>query len=336
MNERHAIVITSIFGDQPILKIIEEMAESYNWDLVVAGDISSTGFNTPRYMKYLSISEQLDSEYRYSRLAPVRNYCRKNFAYLEAIKRGADIIVETDDDNIPDTTFFQPRVLSKQRKVVDAPGWVNVFKYFTESELIWPRGFNLEKAKDKVIPFDDLRFEIINCPIQSGMVNGDPDVDAIYRLLFPPMFTFEHTQREVALSNRSVCTFNTQNTTFFREAFPLLYQPATPMFREADIVRSLVIQRLLRETDRLILFHGPNVTQQRNEHSLLDDLRQEVRLYAHVSQIQEDLSELKFAGSITQLEKMHMCYEVFIKYGMVDRFEHRLIDAWQEDLSTIT
>ena len=33
---------------------------------------------------------------------PERSYTRKNLGYLEAMRRGARIIVETDDDNRPD------------------------------------------------------------------------------------------------------------------------------------------------------------------------------------------------------------------------------------------
>src|SRR5438270_335676 len=77
----------------------------------------------------------------------------------------------------------------------------------------------------------------IYCPIQQGLADENPDVDAIYRLAFPLPLTFR-TDRRIALGGSAWCPFNSQNTTWTREAFPLLYLPSYCSFRMTDIWRS--------------------------------------------------------------------------------------------------
>jgi len=192
MTLKHAIVITSINGRHPVLRDIERLAATNNWDMIVAGDTTSKGFCETRYFRYLSVAEQVGSSFHLGRLAPVRNYCRKNFAYLEAIKRGAEVIVETDDDNLPTKNFFRSRVLTCDRHIADVKGWVNVFRYFTDNKMIWPRGYDLSKIKVPPPSFVDLELKLTTCPVQCGMINGDPDVDAVYRLLFSVPFEFSY------------------------------------------------------------------------------------------------------------------------------------------------
>ncbi len=56
---------------------------------------------------------------------------RKNLDYLIAIKSGAEIIIETDDDNIPAINFWKKRENIKRAFVLKKKGWANVYKYFT-------------------------------------------------------------------------------------------------------------------------------------------------------------------------------------------------------------
>jgi hypothetical protein len=59
------------------------------------------------------------------------------------MKQGAEIIIETDDDNIPLKEFWMERELEKECYEIENGCWVNVYKYFSEMN-IWPRGFSLE------------------------------------------------------------------------------------------------------------------------------------------------------------------------------------------------
>ena len=331
---KHILVLTSIHGEQPVLDKIRTGVESNNWQCVIAGDTISKPIRSTESLIFYSIIDQLSSSYSYAKLAPTRNYCRKNLAYLKAMEMGADVIVETDDDNIPYDEFFREREDTFDVKTVNNEGFVNVYSYFTEYNRIWPRGFSLEDLKIELPPYDSLPIENKYCPIQSGLVNGEPDVDAIYRLIFDLPFEFEHKQRKIALARNSWCSFNTQNTTFFKEYFPLMYQPATPMFREADIIRSLVTQRILWENGLSMIYHSPNLYQKRNPHNLINDLREEVRLYGLTKEISIALRKLKlFTGNKNFHKNMILCYEKILSFGITKKNELEFIDCWFDDLS---
>jgi hypothetical protein len=53
--------------------------------------------------------------------------------------------------------------------------------------------------------------------------------------------------------------FNSQNTVFFLDAFPLLYLPGHVSFRMTDIWRSFVAQAAVSHHDGAIAFHAPTV-----------------------------------------------------------------------------
>jgi len=60
------------------------------------------------------------------------------------------------------------------------------YKYFTKNN-IWPRGFALENIQDNLPKLKNL--QMLNCPIQQGLADENPDIDAIYRLTLPLPFT---------------------------------------------------------------------------------------------------------------------------------------------------
>lgn len=334
---KHFVVLTSIHGETKIIDKIRNSTNESDWNCIVSGDTISKPIKSEGNFEFLSIQDQLDSSSEYAKKAPVRNYCRKNLAYLRAIELGADIIIETDDDNFPVDGFFSKRNDTLKIKSVDSAGYANVCRYFTDAVNIWPRGFSLGDLKRDLPAYDGLPEETLFCPVQNGMVDGDPDVDAIYRLLYEMPFNFEHKDRQIALKKGTWCSFNTQNTTFFKDFFPIMYQPATPMFREADIVRSMVITRILWENDAHVMFHSPNVVQERNDHDIILDLREEVRLYSFVKEISAKLEKLNLAsGSAAFYDNMIKCYEVFKPYGIIDDKENSYIDAWFTDLSMVS
>ena len=63
--------------------------------------------------------------------------------YLEAIRLGAECIVDTDDDNIPKPDWNFPDAEGRFETTQESEGFINVYKAFTHLP-IWPRGFPLE------------------------------------------------------------------------------------------------------------------------------------------------------------------------------------------------
>jgi len=334
-NKKTSVVITSIHPFNKVMLQINNGCKNHDWEFIVAGDTVSHNIDVEG-LTFLDAKKQIDSGFSYAKKAPFRNYCRKNVGYLQAIKNGSTRIIETDDDNFPKNSFFEPFDKNVNAKKITQKGWINAYRYFTENETIWPRGFSLSDIKKPIEDYNSLKDENLYCPVQNGLVDNDPDIDALYRILFTIPFNFEHQNRKIAYSKGSWCSFNTQNTIFYKEVFPLMYQPATPQFREADILRSLVIQRILWENNANVLFYSPTVWQERNEHDLMDDLKQETALYAYIKDVSKKLEDLNIkSGEQFFQENMIRCYEIYKQFGFVTDLEFQLIDAWFKDISTI-
>jgi hypothetical protein len=159
-----------------------------NAEFVVVGDDKSPpDFHQPG-ATYLDMAAQRASGFRYAREAPSRHYARKNVGYLVAIRNGADVLIETDDDNYPKEGFWNHRQRVVRAAVVNSTEWVNAYSYFSKTD-IWPRGLPLDKILAPVPPLD--AESDVMCPIQQGLADDNPDVDAIYRLVRPLPLQFD-------------------------------------------------------------------------------------------------------------------------------------------------
>lgn len=325
-----ALVVTSISAPNPVLVSLANGALRHGWDFIVAGDTKSPPNFQLDGCRYLSVEDQQNSRFSLGRICPVRSYSRKNLAYLEAIASGAKVIVETDDDNFPRDSFWETRVKQVNCRLVDLSAWVNVYRYFSKN-FIYPRGLPIEHARD--VPPEPGALQEISCPLQQGLADANPDVDAVYRMLFPLPFDFDAGVAPVALSKGAWCPFNSQNTTFFEEIFPLLYLPAHCSFRMTDIWRSFVAQRILHHLDFPVLFHEATVWQERNDHSLHRDFCDEIPGYQHNDAIREALMALNFGNSQEIPAMMELCYQTLIQHGWVGAEEENLLTAWFADLS---
>jgi hypothetical protein len=110
-----AVVVTSISAPNATLRALADGCLEHGADFIVAGDTKSPADFSLEGCRFLSIRSQLDSDLQFPRACPVRHYARKNIAYLEAIRAGAEVIVETDDDNLPDPEFFGRRTRAGMR-----------------------------------------------------------------------------------------------------------------------------------------------------------------------------------------------------------------------------
>jgi hypothetical protein len=85
------------------------------------------------------------------------------------MRAGAQIILETDDDNYPQTGFFDPRSRIMSAARVTQQGWVNVYRYFSDA-VIRPRGLPLDSIHTPLDPYQALAISELDCPIQQGRV----------------------------------------------------------------------------------------------------------------------------------------------------------------------
>jgi hypothetical protein len=330
---RTAVIVTSISPPTPLLQALADGCRTAGFRFLLVGDTKSPPDFNLNGCEFLSVAAQNESGFAFARLCPTAHYARKNIGYLTAIRDGAQLLLETDDDNLPRDSFFAARERIREAKIASVAGWANVYRYFSDA-LIWPRGLPLTAVNAVREPYAALPSGTVDCPIQQGLADGNPDVDAIYRLLLPLPQHFR-AGRCVALGPGSWCPFNSQNTAWWPDAYALLYLPAYCSFRMTDIWRSLVAQRIASANDWHILFHEPTVQQERNKHDLMRDFADEVPGYLHNETIRGVLEATTVMPGIDAIpQNLRRCYRALTDLGVIAAPELPLLDAWLADLVT--
>jgi hypothetical protein len=330
-----ALVVTSISPPNAILRALASGAVQAGVEFIVIGDTKSPADFALEGCRFLDIPAQLATGFALGAACPTRHYARKNIGYLVAIRQGARVIIETDDDNWPTDAFFAPRRRQVSARGMRESGWVNLYRYFSDA-TIWPRGLPLDAIYGPLPPYESLELHERDCPIQQGLADENPDVDAVYRLVLPLPQHFRR-DRAIAIGRGTWCPFNSQNTAWWPDAFPLLYLPAFCSFRMTDIWRSLVAARIAAENDWWILFHEATVRQERNEHNLMRDFADEVPGYLHNRQIAAVLQSLSLRSGLEHVgDNLRRCYARLIELGVIGSEELAVVDAWLSDLRSLT
>lgn len=331
-----SLVITSIANDK--LKVLHTFAEectNRNIQFIMIGDTKSPAEFHINGCDFWSVDRQLTLDSKFAKICPTRHYARKNIGYIIAMQNGTEELVETDDDNLPRAEFWNETSKIIQAVDIKETGWINVYKYFS-NKFIWPRGLPLEELQKETPSLSSFETKAITCPIQQGLADENPDVDAVYRLAYPLPLNFEKIGKPVALGNNAWSPFNSQNTYWYKEAFPLLYLPAYCSFRMTDIWRSYVAQRISWANGWSVLYHDATVWQERNEHNLMKDFEDEIPGYLNNYKICQELSNLNIkGGKENMLDDLLTCYDMLTGKGFVGKEEDALIRAWCDDISKI-
>lgn len=335
-DNKISIVVTSIFRPNKSLLALAEGAKKNTWEFVIIGDVSSPSDFYLEGASYYDVASQKKLPFKIATLCPEKHYTRKNIGYLIAMANGSNVIVETDDDNIPNPEFWLPRTEIVLARCIMGSGWANIYSLFTSAK-IWPRGLPLEELnRNNNNLLADNAARKIYSPIQQGLADENPDVDAVFRMTRNLPVIFEKAGN-FHLEKGLWCPFNSQNTTWFKEAFPLLYLPSFCTFRMTDIWRSFVAQRIIWECGWGLLFHNPTVWQERNEHSLIKDFELEVPGYVNNNNIKTILNNLKLKSGKDEIgNNMLVCYEALIMNNIItDANELNLLHAWLEDINSM-
>lgn len=327
-----AIVITTI---NPPSKAVSAFAEQTNAHLIVVGDRKSpSDWHCPGSF-YCSLEDQQRSAFSLARTLPCDHYGRKMVGYLHAIADGATVIVDTDDDNVPKPGWCFPVFDGCFPVVSSQAGWVNIYSGFT-SRRIWPRGFPLDAIQDPATLIERKKLESrpVRVGVWQGLADADPDVDAIYRMLHPEETWFEDLA-PVVLGKEVFTPFNSQNTAFRQEAFPLLYLPTSVSFRYTDMLRSYVAQPVLWAMGLQVGVVGATVVQERNIHNLMKDFESEIPCYRDVYRVRV-IAEKTVSAGRSPGENVECIYRELIHHGLVPAEELTTLRAWLEDLDSLS
>jgi hypothetical protein len=352
------IILTTINIPTKDVKYIKDAL--YGWCLIVVGDKKTPLDWKYKDTYYLNVNDQmiLAKKYNLINKIPYNSYIRKLVGYLFAIDNGAKYIYETDDDNSPlDGLFgfryenFKGLELDLDNKCNNDTLFVNPYSYFGQPS-VWPRGYPLEKITD-TSSYRPINSESKNCIsklykiynnkqvplIQQGLVNGDPDVDAIYRLTRKNEnllnIKFDVNSPPFVLSNKhQYAPLNSQNTFYHYDSFFTLIFPLNVTFRECDILRGYISIRLLQEINGRVAFMPPNALQIRNSHSFHKDYLEEKRLYESIYKFVDDLDKWTCEKD-TLKECVIDCIQMLINNKHFESSELEFYKTWLNDLDSI-
>ena len=331
---KNSIVLTTINKSNKNIKKLDKLSKKNHTELIIIGDKKTPkNFNISNGT-YYSINDQKKINFDFSKVCPINSYARKNIGYLISINNKNDVIIETDDDNYPKDNFLRHISLTKKVNEIKNVGWVNVYKKFLNNdEDIWPRGLPLNETK-KTPVFKNKKVKK-NFYLQQGVCEGNPDVDAIYRIInkkinikFKDNYSFS--------SGKSFSPINSQNTIWFKKLFPLMYLPVTCTMRSTDIWRGIIALNIILNDNLSILFFGTTMKQFRNIHNLTNDLEQEMPLYKDIFDAFKKLQNINLKkGSKNYFYNLLQSYDVLIKMKIFDKREIFFLKAWIKDIKKI-
>lgn len=314
-------VVTSIF---PPTEAIARFAKQADWKIIVVGDLKTDKEWSYPGVTYLSPESQETVANKFSDLLPWNSYTRKNIGYLYAITQGAEVIYETDDDNIPlDNWVNEPSFLVDAEILSDA-SFVNIYSYFTDKK-VWPRGIPLRYILNGEAP-KTTAAKNLEIGVWQFLADEDPDVDAIYRLTSNTPIYFNRRE-PLALAKDTCCPFNSQNTYFRKEVFPILYLPSTVTFRFTDILRGLIAQPILWAAGYHLGFAEATVIQKRNPHDYLKDFESEIPCYMLAEQV-GDIAKGEVSSDRSIQENLASVYQALSERGIVAEKEIEILSCW--------
>jgi hypothetical protein len=264
-------------------KALKLFAKNKNCKLIVALDKKSKDFHLKNSI-VLSTKYQEKKWPKLSKLVGWNCIQRRNFAILEAYERGAETIALIDDDNIPLKNWFTNIHLGKDlrckkihtnKKIFDPVGYTN-------HSTLWHRGLPLELVNNRKYKLE--KKVLIKPDIQANFWNGDPDIDAICRMLFKPECNFK--KKYFPFFCKKISPFNSQNTLLQRKVIKD-YFLFPHIGRMDDIWASFYVTAKKYN----VIYGEPTVYQQRNVHNLIRDFKDEYVGYVNSLNLVESLYE---------------------------------------------
>lgn len=329
------LVITTINAQNSpgVVKLLKFLEKNLLRAIIVA-DKKTPNWSSHPNIDFLSLEMQNDLWPNLSQKLPLNHYSRKNLGYLRAVSLGAITILDTDDDNCPVSNPWE--IKFEKYRLNHNVSWVNIYRYFGEREL-WPRGLPLRCVHQELEILSGSA-EPLEISCFQSIVDGDPDIDAIGRLLYPKQVLFLDEPPVILASG--ICPTNSQATLWLRWLLPLLYLPSTATFRMTDIWRGLVMQPAIQALGGSTVFGKLGFQQERNEHDLMKDFESEAAGHIH----SEEVSNISIStwgsgdyqrNEISILSGMLKIYEELVARGIINPEEIAILKEWSLAVESI-
>jgi hypothetical protein len=211
---------------------------------------------------------------------------RRNIGFVEAYRRGADIVATVDDDNIPYDDWGTNVIVGETVEIDFYNTDLGVFDPLsvTEHNQVWHRGFPIDLVpyRSRVSYGGKLKRRVL---VQADLWDGDPDIDAMARLSIRPIVKFDKIQGPYG--SLSISPFNSQNTFLAREVIPY-YSVFPHVGRMDDIWGGYVLQHYFPNS---VVYNKASVFQDRNVQDLVTNLEKEIIGYRYTTDLIRSLSE---------------------------------------------
>ena len=262
-------------------KALKLFAKNKNCKLIVSLDKKSKKFHLKNSI-VLNTRYQEKKWPRLSKLVGWNCIQRRNFAILEAFERGAEIVALIDDDNIPYKNWFKNIYVNKKirckeiktnKKIFDPVGYTNYSN-------LWHRGLPLELVNNR--KYKTLKKNLIKPDIQANFWNGDPDIDAVCRMIFKPECNFKKSL--FPFFSKTISPFNSQNTLITRKVIKDYF-----LFPHIGRMDDIWASFYVTSKKYRVLYNEPTVYQQRNVHNLIKDFKDEYIGYVNSLKLVESL-----------------------------------------------
>ncbi len=271
MTESIAIVTTSI-NKRP--------ASYVRWasqgKLIVAGDVN-TPVDLHEYVTALN-GRFLIPEHPFPGMNYVTMRCiqRRNAAIWFAFVHGFDYVLTVDDDNTPVSDSFARDLCdeighSSRTTIGSRSGFLNL------GDICVPSFHQRGTPYGVSTPMDPYSYASYETPptvvVAQAMVLGDPDCDAIDRMINRP--DVRAVQNRIVVTPGTYAAFNSQATAWRRDWAPVM-AVLPHVGRYDDIFAAFIFHRLAKTYNVALYAGDPVVKQDRNEHNLVKDLAAEL------------------------------------------------------------
>jgi len=262
---KKVIVTTSI---NPVTSAIEKFDALADWTLVVIGDKKTpAGYKLKRGI-YVGPEEQEKYDPALSEAIGWNCIQRRNFGLLWAADLKADLVAVVDDDNIPYPGWGEDLLLGRPVKVnyyeTDLPAFDPVGA--TNESRLWHRGYPLQLVPKR--SYDKKTAKEFFFDVQADFWDGDPDIDAVCRMIYAPDCKFDPKYFPLAASK--LAPFNSQNTFMKAEVLSDYF-----LFPHAGRMDDIWAAYYVQARGKRVVFNKASVFQARNVHNLVKDMKNE-------------------------------------------------------------
>ena len=268
--------------------------EKKDWTFIIVGDLKTPHEDyrslEEKYPQVIYLSPE-DQEKKYKELSDSLGWgCiqRRNVGLVEAYNISADIVATVDDDNIPCEHWGENVLVGNETEIDCYEPSAEVFDPLsvTKVNFVWHRGFPIQllQERKKIKNIGKIKRKIL---VQADLWNGDQDIDAMARLSFKPIVSFEDVTSPYCSSK--IAPFNSQNTFLAREVIPF-YAVLPYVGRMDDIWGSYVLQHYFPNS---VIYAPATVYQDRNEQDLVKNLENEIIGYRNTLKFIQNLGDFE-------------------------------------------